>query len=397
MEISKVVWNFIKIICFWCVLQSMLYWPTSFYSLRSIFVILAITIIICNVKALTNYRTNASGLVFITFLIICDCIFIDGVKTTLAVSSSYIFGILLFCFKDNYKINLLESITKWLAIILAGGIIIYIAWLFLPIPHYNILKSPYGYGDFYNYIFFVKPTAFMLVPRFSGPFMEPGHLGMIGVFFLYANKFNFKDKKYLWVILLSIILSLSLAGYVLLLFAYIFNSRISFTKILSFSLIIGWLFLFSTEIWDGGDNPLNTTIFERLEYDEEKGISGNNRNFNYTDEYFSKMCEDKSIIWGIGFDNFKKGLDEGKIGGAGIKVFLMQYGIIGTILVLLYYLIISSYGIDKKYSFGFFALIVICFFQRAYPTWTAWLLPYISSIATSHDINVKLYEYKKRN
>lgn len=376
-------WRWIEFVLFWCVLQSMLFWPTSFYGFRSIFNLIAAFLIILSYKRIFNRITNATFLIFLTALIISDSIFLDGLKTTLAVSSSYILGTLMFCMKDNYKASLLQDTTKWLSYILAPGIVVYVLWIIFQFPGFGVLSKPYGYSDHYNYIFFIRPVAFMLVPRFSGPFMEPGHLGMIGVFFLYANRFDFKHKKHLWILLISVLLSLSLAGYVLLFFAILFDSKVSLKRLLSCSFIFLILYVFVTEIWNNGDNPINSTIFERLEYDEEKGISGNNRNFNYTEIYFSKMCDDMSIVWGIGFDGFMKGMDEGKIGGAGLMVFLMQYGIIGTLLVIAYYLSIAMSGFDKKFAIGFFGLIIICFLQRAYPTWIAWLLPYISSISLS--------------
>ena len=51
--------------------------------------------------------------------------------------------------------------------------------------------------------------------RFSGPFAECGHMSMICAFLLYANRFNLQ-QWYNIVFFISVLFSLSLAGYVLL-------------------------------------------------------------------------------------------------------------------------------------------------------------------------------------
>ena len=54
-----------------------------------------------------------------------------------------------------------------------------------------------------------------------------GDLGCVSAFLLYATKFDFKRFKYLWAVLASLILTFSLAGYLLALFGY---SAIMMTK-----------------------------------------------------------------------------------------------------------------------------------------------------------------------
>ena len=140
---------------------------------------------------------------------------------------------LLLCLQDSKKELLLYHITKWFGMILIPGMIIYICSFFVNLPSLGIIQTHYG-GDFYgepcyNYLFYLKPITVGATGmfRFNGPLIEPGDLGCVSAFLLYATKFDFKRFKYLWAVLASLILTFSLAGYLLALFGY---SAIMMTK-----------------------------------------------------------------------------------------------------------------------------------------------------------------------
>lgn len=128
---------------------------------------------------------------------------------------------LLLCLQDSQKELLLYHITKWFGMILIPGMIIYICSFFVNLPSLGIIQTHYG-GDFYgepcyNYLFYLKPITVGATGmfRFNGPLIEPGDLGCVSAFLLYATKFDFKRFKYLWAVLASLILTFSLAGYLL--------------------------------------------------------------------------------------------------------------------------------------------------------------------------------------
>lgn len=287
----------------------------------------------------------------------------------------YIQALYLYILPRKRKIDLLHFITKIYSIILGISIIVYLSTYVINIPSIGSFKA--GDLDFYplydNYVFFVKTRLYNnFTYRFNGPFLEPGHQAMISGLLLFANKFDFKNNKLLWIPLIGILISFSLAGYVILVLSYILLFVKSIVKVVA-SLIIFLVFNYIvTDVWNGGDNPVNVLIFERLEYDEEKGISGNNRTGKVTDDYFEQNIKDGKFLLGT---RDAKG-DDKRIIGAGYKVYLLQNGLIALLLVVLLYRLLINPKCNKRYGFAFFILICCIFMQRAYPTWYSWLLPY---------------------
>lgn len=384
------MWLLTKFLLLWCLLQSMLFWPSSLYPRPWLLVLAALILLVFNHKKIFTSNIPIIGLFISTLLIIFDSIIISGIIPTLAIASTYFAGFCLYRMKESLKIDLLSFVTKWFGIIIGISLTAYVIWLITDYPPFSILHEPYGYSNHRNFIFFILSQTNLEITRFSGPFIEPGHLGTIAVFIIYANKFDFKNIPYLWYILAAVLFSLSLAGYVLLALAYILYRGVNPKHVASIAIFLLLIYYSSTELWNQGDNPINEKIIERLQYDDEKGISGNNRNLYSTDLYFAKMVKDGSIVLGLGNKQNNELLEKKKIGGAGITVYLIYNGIIGLILVLSYYFAIAYNGIDPKFSYGFFILICFCFLQRAYPFWMAWLIPYISSISVHKNKSIAL-------
>lgn len=390
------MWLLTKYLLFWCMLQSMLFWPTDFYSRPWLLILATLALLIFNSKKWFATDIPIIGLFLATLLLIADSIIINGFVPSIAIAVTYFTGICLFRLKDNRKKDLLRFVTKWFGIIIGISLVVYIIWLPIRFAPFGILEKPFGYYNIYNFIFFVLPNPTSLITRFSGPFIEPGHLGMIAVFIIYANNFNFKHNRYLWAILAAVLFSLSLAGYVLLALAYLLHKGMGLKQILGGTTIAIGILYCVTNLWNNGNNPVNEKIVERLYFDEEKGISGNNRNLYATELYFAKMIEDGRIIWGLGNEQYKILQEKKIIGGAGVTVYLIYNGIIGLILVFIYYAMIAWLGIDRKFSVGFLLLICFCFMQRAYPFWMAWLVPYITSIYTQYKSTVSKQKYENR-
>lgn len=380
------MWLLTKILLLVCMLQSMLFWPTTLYTRHWLVIFAALSLLIFNSKKWFATNMPVIGLLLSTLILIADSIVLNGGIASIAIAITYFTGICLFRLNDTLKENLLDFVSKWYAIIIGISLVGYLAWLIIGFSSFGVLKNPdyTNYSDHLNYILFLLPEYHHGVTRFSGPFIEPGHLGMISSFLLYANKFNFKHKKYLWVILAGIFFSLSLAGYVLLISAYAIYRGIGIKQVIAATILVIGTTYVCTDLWNNGNNPVNEKIIERLRYDDERMIRGNNRNLYSTELYFIKMVNDGSFIWGIGAEKYRDLQQKKIVGGAGLTVFLISNGIIGLILVLIYYSIVAFNGIDRKYALGFLCLICLCFLQRAYPFWMAWLVPYITSIHNQH-------------
>lgn len=376
------MWLLTKIFLFICLLQNMLFWPTRLYGSQWIVSLIPLALLLC-FRRHWNVRYPYLGLLLIIFVLTAYSMFINSFQLSMSFLFLYLIGYCMFTLKESRKRDLLSSVTNWLGIIIAISLCFYIVWLFIDFKQFGTLKwEAYGqdYQPYRNFYLFIMPTYGVIIPRFSGPFIEPGHLGLVASLFLFANKFDFKRNPILWAHLAGLLFSLSLAGYVMLAIGYFMIKSSSNKQILLVAGVFAAAYFGVTQFWNGGDNPVNDTIIERLEYDENKGIKGNNRNLYSTDKVYSKMVEDGSIVFGMGEKEYGELNKKGMVGGAGYTIYAMFHGIVGIIIIFFYYAYMSWNAKNRIFALKFLFLIAACFMQRAYPQWIAWLLPFTTSL-----------------
>ena len=282
--------------------------------------------------------------------------------------------------------------SKWIAIILVPGIILHLINFIYPLRPIGPEIISNLYGHFNNYILYIKSTEQLgYIFRFSSIFFEPGHLGMILSYYLFALKYNYKDII-VWILTIALLLSLSLAGYVLFICGIILYSISINLKTTIKYIIIGSIniIIFSYLLTLFIDKPYITYIksatIERLEFDEKQGIKGNNRNNESVDLAFKRFITSPNALWGMGIERFTKEANKKGWVAAGYKAFILNYGLISLLLIgYVYYKI----GRKKKITFCFFLLIFISFLQRGYPFWAAWLVPYICFCLNDDYYNIK--------
>lgn len=286
--------------------------------------------------------------------------------------------LMLYALKPEWKADLLAFITKWFSIIIEISLFVFLlAHIGILHPIGQFIASDLPYPPYDNYVFFIKTRMYdSVVYRFNGPFLEPGHLSMIASILLFANKYKFKENKKLWILLLAIVLSFSLAGYVITFIGFLMIKLKNIQNLIILSIVSIASEYVVTDLWNEGDNPVNILIFDRLQYDEENGISGNNRTIEETDRLFSSSYKYGNLWFGLG----KNGLNNSSIRGAGFKIYLLRYGIVSTLLVFYLYWLLMPRRCDRRYAYSFLVLIAFIFMQRAYPSWYTWLLPYILGI-----------------
>lgn len=335
---------------------------------------------------------------FITYLYIKQSQGILGVAVAIFTTLPLYF---MLCIPDSKKIICLHYISKWYAYLMVLGMIIYVLFFFINLPpigtitlnetSIGIKANAYVFRD--NYIFLVPIVKGYVgsVPRFNGPFIEPGHLGMISAFLLFANHFDFKAKRYLWFILLSVIVSLSMAGYVLTFVGFIFSSyykgKTSLVKLLLFLVVLGAFYLLGM-YYNGGDNLINDKILSRLDDESEFNLVDNHRTFGLIVSYYNKMWNDMgTVIWGYGRETISYLAVNGSR-GTGWVMWMVSFGIVGLICALLFYTIFLFKAKAGKYAFLFFIIIILSFIQRSYSFWTSWVICYVYGIV--------LAEYKQK-
>ncbi len=342
---------------------------------------LNIAMIICLGFLPIQYKLDKrTGLIILTMLaLVLWTLYNETAMMGLVMLCMYMPVLYLVQLPREYQADLLAYVTKWFAVLLIPSLIIYWITLIFTIPSFGTFVHP-NYEPFTNYLFFIKTTFdYGTFIRFNAFFLEPGHLAIVCVFLLMANKFDITHNRWLWVILTAVAFSFSLAGYLLTFAGFALMKVNSIARGISLlAVLLGFLFL--VQNISGGNNAINELILERLKYDEDKGIQGNNRFFNNTDfEY------DKALKNGDYWDGVSDKANMDLIGGAGYKIYILKHGLIGVFLVMAFYLAIIPSGYNRYYTLSFLFIIALCFMQNAYPGWYSWLLPYVIGL----DLNRK--------
>ena len=383
-QISKKDPIFLYFLIFILFLTSMNLWIG--WNGRSKYIYMCVGLIALLYVCVNHVKINLDKRNVFSFIVLCIAyIYISHI----GLGSIFEFFIPLYVIiflENSNKVECIYYITKWFSLLLIPAIIIFVLYQTVGFPSFGTLvfndfgNQSYEYLHRSNFVFYNYTDYYGI--RFNGPFLEPGHLGMIGAFLLLATGFDFKRKE-TWIILCSIFLTLSLAGYMLTIIGFMllkyYREQISIKFIILFLLLIAVLYIFSN-FYNGGDNLINEKIFSRLEPDEEKGFSGNNRVFGEVNLYFLNMFNDKKLLL-YGYDeNTIDYLAETGSRGTGFIMYMVRHGIIGTVIVSLFYLFYSILSKDKKIAFLFFVFVALMYWQRSYPFWYSWFICYTCGI-----------------
>lgn len=278
---------------------------------------------------------------------------------------------------DEKKL-LLSAISKCMVFII---IISVPAWLLflagVNLPHSDPIYHPNGFHVYYDYHFFSmgakNDDVFdMILPRFSSVFLEPGQFATPCVFLFFLNGARFNRKNLPFII--GIILSFSLVGLVLFVGSImarkiIIKEKHLYIKLLLISAILGGVGYYYTQYVDQED-PVNMYVFSRLQYDEDKGFSGNNRTSSYFEKKYQKFLQSSDLYIGIK-QQLKDGYDW-TYNCSGYKKFIVNHGLIGF-GVFMFFVFLLFYFNRSKPSFFFFVIIVTAFFVRDLLNAPLWL------------------------
>ena len=298
----------------------------------------------------------------------------------------FIFVMTMTKYEKEKTVNLATTIYAY---IMATSIVAYLLVIVgFKLP-YSIIEKPDSlfYPPFRNYRLFIIGTAqSVFFQRFQSIFTEPGHLATISALFLYINRYEIKRKSVL-VIFISLLMSLSLAGYVLLILGYLIQmtarSKKIYITIFKITAVTALFFGIGVFYYiKYPDSMLSRLILRRFELDERKGIRGNNRtskNFNYF--YETKfLTSTGSIIWGADLSEAQRFSLLGRGGNNSYKVFLLNYGIISLILLFFMYFSIAAVN-PSRLGFGLLLLYSASFLQRTQtPLWDMQLFLFIGAM-----------------
>ena len=310
---------------------------------------------------------------------------------------NFVRTILVFVFvmlmNKEEKKRIVSIITTIYAWILGISMIAYaIVMLGVDLP-YIIIEKPDNlfYPPFRNYGLFIMGSATSVsFLRFQSIFTEPGHLGVISAVFLYINRYELKRKSVL-IIFISVLITLSLAAYVLLILGILIYIVAKSKNIIgpllkvvittTLLIVIGYYYYLKNP-----DSIVSTMILSRFELDENKGIRGNNRTRASFDYYYETqfITSTQNILLGKNLNEFEYMVLLGRGGNNSYKVFLLRYGSIALVLLFLLYFSIVAVK-PSRLGFGLLLLCCISFLQRTQtPLWEMQLFLFIGAIQYFH-------------
>lgn len=383
-EKHRILLYFLLFLSFLLSMNIWIGWEERGHRLNLIVGLLAFLLMIFNRVKFSFTRTN----IIVFFLIVLGRFFY-GYEPSIFLPFHFLSYFLIICLNDQDKVRCLEFVTKWFGYLMLPSLIVYALVSFIDLPYFGIQHASdadwaadSGYGICKNYIFYMRSEFGDYTERFNGPFLEPGHLGMMSAFLLFVNQFDFR-RKGMWLILLALIFTFSLSGYVLLFFGFLFTAyykgKITAKHILLYSLLFFIVYLFGM-YYNGGDNILYEKIFSRLEYDKEKGFAGNNRVFGLIDVYYAALWNDMdTLLWGYPKETMEWLADTGSR-GTGYVMSMCIYGLVGTCLSMLFYFVYSFTNKNKKYAILCLLFVCLMFWQRCYPFWTSWIICFFYGI-----------------
>lgn len=273
---------------------------------------------------------------------------------------------LLLLKKEDLKI-VADRIEKFFFVVISISFIIYVFTniLSVPFPHEMVV---YNHYDLHNY-FYLYTNSLNYGIKFTGFTIEPGYFSLLCICLLALNEFNFA-KKSSYVYVVSILFSLSLEGYILLITGMIVSSicregRVSQT--IKYTLIVIGIIMASVFIvlnYNGGDNVVGEYIMERLVLDDERGIVGNNRESIAAEIVIDPVFYSDRVWLGLGETEFFDlifGLDM-----CSWRAFVLIYGAIYTIFLIIITIIGFSRTVLRKTT-PFFVLFWMDFIPHGGP------------------------------
>ena len=160
-----------------------------------------------------------------------------------------------------------------------------------------------------------------------------------------------------------------------------YRGRIALAKLILYIVLVV-SFIQIGQHYNNGNNIINERILSRLEYDEERGISGNNRNSDAITLLALEMWSGDVGTLLFGYDNkYFLQFEDWELIGSGFDKFLVHHGLLCVLLVLSFYLYTICTARDKKFALLFFVFVAFCFWQRCYAQWFSWIICfYYSSV-----------------
>lgn len=278
----------------------------------------------------------------------------------------------LFKIPQDSLLKLMTVLCKVMAVLLAVSMPFYLLYVSgFPLPSVNAQFQD-GYYTFSNYFFFLidDRSIMKIIPRFQSVFLEPGHLGTATVLLLMTQCGRWK-RWYNVILLVATLMSFSLAAYVLLvfiIFLHLWMKRKHFVSklLMVLALLVG--IAVGSFFYNDGDNLLHDLIMIRLEV-EDGEMEGNNRVSDYFAAEYEDFLQSSDVFLG-------RDMDKGIFGNSGYKVYIYENGLVGLLLVIIFYAVSMARYCDIRALITSCIIAVLAFIVRGYPLWYNYYIPF---------------------
>ena len=265
----------------------------------------------------------------------------------------------------------LRSLFTFLSKLLGGMLVVSLSAFLLYLLGFPLPGRDAQYGEFYsftNYYFFLleDSTLWTIIPRFCSFCCEPSHIGGACAFLLFSQLGQWR-KWYNLAMLATLFVTFSLAAYVYLvviLFANVWIQHRHLARKLLLVLSLLGTSLFVTFTYNGGDNLVHDLILLRLEIDDGE-LAGDNRvtdDFDADYENFIQSGSFTEILFG-------RDIKILEFGSSGYKVFFYENGVIGILLLLLFYLSAFWNAPNKRAMLSALFVAFLYFVVSAFMLW----------------------------
>lgn len=287
-----------------------------------------------------------------------------------------LYAVMFMILRRDIQWKICESFVKVLAVFLTLAIAefaLYQVTGFGLVLGNVVRPENQGYESFVHLVFNMISEKYEIV-RFQSLANEPGLLGTLCGLLLYSTGDNKKLRYPFYVFIVSGILTYSLAFYVLAIIYFL--SRIKGVR--SLKVIIPIVIVGALAIYAVREN-VTELIVERIESGD-----ADNRSSWTLDLYFAKAWANGELLTGVGAHNFP---DEIEGSNAGAKVWIIQFGFIGFVIIFITYILTylqRKKGKMKWEDYVFLIAFWASFYQRqtiidSYTLMAFFLMPLVTS------------------
>ena len=287
------------------------------------------------------------------------------------ISSVLISILLAVCCQLSLKqsVSVLELLTHYVAMTVAISLPAWVVHQFIyPLPmlgeiDIGMLKTGVpGSVIMENHGLFVMSKGVFAAYRFYGPFDEPGVLGTLAPLLLWANNYNFKKIENV-IIFIGSLCTFSMAFYILFIVGVFLKSGLSVKKIfLGLVIILASAFIM-VNLFSANEGFQQVVVNRFVNYED---YGTDHRTTYDVNLYWEQFMESSDVIFGKGGDYMQ---NEFGGGGASYKNFIIEYGIVGVIILIFAYLSMSMRR--NKFVYLTLFLFLLSFLQRPY-MFTGW-------------------------